>query len=67
MKIPISYDVVGKEPPSYNKGTDSANNPQIEPYEKAIPQTPGEKAVNSTEPDTMSKGQPFKNKGGGYC
>lgn len=68
MKIKLDFDVVGSEAPSYDKGTDPLNNPQIAPFEDAIPQTPGEKAVNSTEPDMIDKAQPMKGMdGGGYC
>ncbi len=67
MKIPLDYDVEMKAAPGYDKGTSPDSNPQIEPFEKAIPETPGEKAVNSTEPDMITKAQPFKNEGGGYC
>lgn len=68
MKIPLDYDIVGKEAPSFEKGTSPFDNPQIQPYEKAVPQTPGEKAVNSTEPESFSKAPPMmKDAGGGYC
>lgn len=68
MKIPTNYDVVGKDAPSYEKGTSPFDNPQIAPHESAIPQTPGEKAVNSTQPDMISKPGPMiKSAGGGYC
>lgn len=67
MKIPLDFDVVGKAAPDYNKGTSPFENPQIAPYEKAIPETPGEKAVNSTEPDMIDKAPPLKPKSGqGY-
>ena len=66
MKIPPDYDVVNKPAPSYSKGTPYDSNPQLDPYERAIPETPGEKAVNSTEPDIISKGQPYKKTGSGY-
>ena len=67
MKIPINYDVEGKAAPSYNKGTSPLENPQIAPHESAIPESADMKASNSTEPETVNKGQPFKTKGGGYC
>lgn len=67
MKIPLNFDVVDKEPPSADKGTDPFNNPQIMPSKGKIADTPGENAVNSTEPDMINKAQPFKTKGAGYC
>jgi hypothetical protein len=67
MKIATDFDVVNKAAPSASSGTGFQENPGIQPFEKAIPETPGEKAVNSTEPDMISKGQPFKTKGSGYC
>ena len=66
MKIPLDYDVVDKDPPNPEKGDDINSSPQEDPYMTAIPQTPGEKAVNSTEPDMINKAQPYKNEGGGY-
>ncbi len=67
MKIPLDFDVVGKEPPNPEKGDDINSSPQEDPYMKAIPETPGENAMNDTEPETISKPQPYKNSGGGYC
>ena len=67
MKIPKNIDVVGKEAPACSKGTNPFDNPQIKPYESPIPDTPGEKAVNSTEPEAPSKGFPSGlTKGSGY-
>lgn len=68
MKIKTNFDVVNSEPPSADKGTLPWDNPGIDPYEKAIPETPGEKAVNSTEPDMINKGPTIKRgDGNDYC
>jgi hypothetical protein len=67
MKIPLNFDVESKPAPSYSKGTSFENNPQVEPYEKPIPESSDMKANNSTEPDTINKGQPYKKTGSGYC
>lgn len=69
MKIPKDFDVVGKDPPNFDKGTNPFDNPQIQPSTGPVPETPGEKASNSTSPEMISKGQPFaeSRKGGaGY-
>lgn len=65
MKIPKNYDVVGKEPPNWDKGTNPMDNPQIEPR-SSIPDTPGEKTQNMTSVTEVTKGQPFGKGGSGY-
>lgn len=57
MKIPKDFDVEGKAPPKCESGTSYMDNPGVKPYESPIPDTPGENATNSTEPESMSKSQ----------
>lgn len=66
MKIPKNMDVVSKEAPAYNKGTNFFDNPQIEPHTSAIPDSPGEKAMNDTAAHSQTSKQPFGKGGTGY-
>jgi len=66
MKIPKNFDVVYKPSPAADKGTPFGSYDGINPHEKAIPETPGEKASNDPSGYEMSKGQPFGPGGSGY-
>lgn len=63
MHISKSMDVVNSPAPGFAKGTSMEANPGIQPHEKAIPDTPGEKATNDVTRHSSNKAQPFK--GGG--
>jgi hypothetical protein len=66
-KISKDYDVEGKSPPSADSGTNFFDNPQIEPFEKPIPEGKDMKESNSTEPESHNKGIPKGLKqGSGY-
>ena len=66
MKIPTDFDVVNNPTPSADKGTPFGSYDGINPNEKAIPDTPGEKATSDPCCFEMSKGQPFGAGGSGY-
>lgn len=66
MKIDKSKDIAMQEAPMCSKGTNPWDNAGIMPHEKAIPDTPGQKATNDTSAESFSSAQPFKTKGSGY-
>lgn len=66
MKIPTDFDVVSQPAPSFEKGTNYQDNPGVQPSEKAIPMTPGEKATNDTTGLSYNKAQNFGKGGSGY-
>jgi len=66
MKIPKNYDPVSGAHISYSRGTNPQDNPGIQPSEKAIADTPGEKATNEQSAHEMTKGQNFGKGGSGY-
>lgn len=61
-----TYDCANDEAPKMSSGSNPTDNPGIEPFETAIPDTPGEKAVNDVAAESMSKAQPYKCQGSGY-
>lgn len=60
-------DWVEKDPPKAASGDDFIENPQLKPFESPIPEGKDWNSTNDTGPETMNKGQPFKDKGAGYC
>lgn len=66
-KIPMNFDVVNKDAPKADSGDNFFSNPQLDAHESPIPEGNDWKSTNSTSPETMSKAQPFKDKGAGYC
>lgn len=66
MKIPKDFDVACKPAPSADKGTAFGDYNGINPNEKSIPETPGEKVSNDPTCFEQSKGQPFGPGGSGY-
>lgn len=66
MKIPTDFDPVSQPAPSFEKGTNYQDNPGVMPNEKAIADTPGEKASNDTTGLAYNKAQPFGKGGSGY-
>ncbi len=68
MKIPYSKDVVNDACPSANKGTNPWDNPGIQPHESAVPDVPGDKAMNPVAPELFSKSAAYKpaKSGSGY-
>lgn len=60
MKIPYNKDTVNDEAPSADRGTGPFDNPGIQPYESAVPETAGEKLLNPTTPDEYTKNPPYK-------
>lgn len=66
MNIKKDWDPVSNQAPSFEKGTNYQDNPGVMPNEKAIPETPGEKATNDTAGLSYNKGQNFGKGGSGY-
>lgn len=64
--IKKDWDPVSEQAPSYKSGTNYQDNPGVQPYESAIPETPGEKASNDTSALAYDKKQPFGKGGSGY-
>lgn len=65
MKIPTDFDVVHSPAPAAEKGTPFGSYSGLNPNEKPIADTPGEKATNDPTAYSTSKGSPLKG-GSGY-
>lgn len=66
-KIDISKDFVASEPPKADSGDNFFSNPQLDVHESAIPEGKDWNSQNVTSPEEMTKAQPFKKLGSGYC
>lgn len=66
MNIRKDFDVTSDAVPNVDKGARFDENPQLSVHDKAIPMTPGERAVNDTSPELVSNKVPKMKSGGGY-
>lgn len=66
-EVSKTTDWVDKEPPKADSGDNFFANPQLKPFESAIPEGKDWNATNDTGPETTNKGSPMKNVGAGYC
>lgn len=65
MKINKNYDVESSYPKP-SAGTNPFDNPQIQPNDSEVPDSPGERAVNDPAPERLNNPIPGGKKGSGY-